>query len=207
MPKKSKTNKEKEEFFKELAEKLKEKSEKKEPRPDQEAPEETEDEFDLNNFNFQTFEPASTVNIGDTESSPVLEAITGEMPGPRFVRVGSVGGTSEAGTLGRNEDDNGATYIPTAEQNGEPKYIESSEQIYKTPEMVDMGEVGRRGVNEFDVPDQGAFFQRTVGPSESQSVERVRRPERVDLQTLGRQNPVEAEKEKYQKYDLYKKSY
>jgi len=210
MPRKSRKEKEKEDFLEELARELKKKPEEKFETESEEEEEALsaprEEEFDFRGIDFQTFQGQ---RLNQEDASPVLEAIAnaGEIAGPRFVRVG-LAGNSGGATVGRNGEDNGATYIPTNAQNGEPKYIESSEQIYKAPEVVDVMEVGRKGVNQFSMPEQGAFFQPSrEANSEQQSFERIStRPERVDMQTMGRQNPVEAEKEKYQKYDLHKKS-
>ncbi len=205
MPKKSKKEKEKEEFLRELAERIK--SEKSE-NPDESLEEEIEsgvdeEARDFGNIDFQQF---TRFQIGETEGSPVLESVAREMPGPRFVRVGLA-----APEAGRNasggSSENGTTYLPTNANVNEPTYLSSSEQIYKTPETLNFSDVGRKGVDDLNTQNQEVFFRSSETSHEQQGFERISlRPERLDVQNQGRQNPLDAEKEKYQKYDLNKKS-
>jgi len=145
------------------------------------------------------------INV-DEDSSPVLERIAGQQAGPRFIPRGIRQTTGSASGTTSNGDE--TTYLTTSQSENGPTYVGSSEQIYKTPDNVIVEEAGRGPIKQFNVPGQEAFIRHAHAQNfESSGVERISaRPERIDMQAVGRENPVEVEKEKYKKYDFSKKS-
>lgn len=190
---KKKTSPKRDEILKELAEKLKsEKTENEES--------ELEEEAETFSPDFSDFVPRAEMFEG---ASPVLEEIANaeDVVGPKFVQVGLAG---PSGAVSGGASNGEPTYIPSGGGN-EPTYVASTEQIYKAPEAIDMAEIGRGPAAV--VPTQEVFFQSAAPQIESQNQERINvQAERVDMQNIGRQNPIEAAKEEYKKYDVRKES-
>ncbi|HUW43637.1 MAG TPA: hypothetical protein VMV95_01590 [Bacillota bacterium] len=195
MPKKSK----KDEILEELAEKLKENktkksSEEKENEGDDSEKSELEENVDLNALELDQFiQPMHFENI----KAPILERIAGSQPGPIFV-----GGISRAPQTisGEEEKSNEVKYVPGQEENNEPKYTESSSRISTEPERADFSKIGRETA-QLNQP-QETFFMHPGFQSQTDSSESRRqwKAEQVDITRAGRENPLDRQETKYEKY-------
>jgi hypothetical protein len=193
MAKKKTKNKNKDKILKEISEKLKE-------IQNEEAGEESEksgleEDIDLNTLSFSQFVPS--LHLPEDAKIPVLERVASEQPRPVF--VGTLPQAS-AEASGENSGKDDFKYVPPHENN-EPKYTGSYAKISREPSPIDLMEVGRR-TEIIPQADQEAFFMHSESSSqiEPPSSERMWAAERSDFERAGRENPVEAEKEKYKTY-------
>ena len=154
-------------------------------------------DLDFNNLDFSQFTP-SIQNI--ESNSPVLESIESRIYRPGFVQMGTGSGVSESSLGSGNGRD---TYIPSQGGDNGPKYIQSEGEVGTNVGRVDMQSLGR-GVGGFNIPQPGNFFISSESDFQSRNVEQIgMQPERVDLQNIGRKNPLEAQEKKYGEHKKY----
>ncbi len=152
---------------------------------------------DIKNLDFSRFtQRMQTLDM----KAPVLEEITEEQEGPRFIRTG---GTTPVGSQS-GEDSDEFTYIPSNTQNeeNETRYV-PSEQISASPQRINpMKE--RINVTGFNAPSPETFFtqSREASFGGGWTAEKIRtQPERVDPRKAGREDPFQQEERKYEKYE------
>jgi len=147
---------------------------------------------DLKNLEFQQFMQPS-----EEAGSPTLERIEG-MQGQQPVFFGRVPQSSPE-SFGRNDkEDDGFKYVSSSESAGEVKYIGSDSRISSSPERVDFGEVGRSSGAFVNVGEAG--FTPSETNVSSPTVERTFRTDRFEMEKVGRKNPNEIDKDKYETY-------
>ena len=154
-------------------------------------------DLDFNNLDFSQFTPFVDADSG----SPVLESIESRIDRPGFVQMGTGSGVSGSSLdSGSGRDD---TYLPDQSGGDGPKYIQSEGEVGTNVGRVDMQNLGR-GVGGFNIPQSGNFFITSEQGFQSRNVEQVgMQPERIDLQNVGRKNPLEREEKKYEEHKKY----
>lgn len=186
MPKtKKKSDKDSEEFLKELAESL-----NKEQKKD------ADNNLEHDDFSGVDFNQFMSSGV-DAENAPVLERIAGQQAAnPRFFST-----TRQGETNPLSESDE-FKYISSSEQGNEPKYIASSEAITSRPEAVDMGKIGRNVFEKTrNLPE---IFRQSSEAGFGQgdwAREKTWGAERLDVENTGRKNPFEKDEIKYEKYN------
>ena len=180
---------------------LKESDSLKKPRQKSEIkkePELEEDvELDLGDMEFHSLMKLSQPSEGKT---PVLERVAREAQRPIFVGGGIRQDQNvQTDSKDKNGDDS-FKYVPSNTEKTEPKYVESSTQIYREAEIVDINRVGRKQ-GPFSPANQEAFFtQSSEAKSDSHNQERLFRVDRFEVEKAGRKNPFERDEVKYEKY-------
>jgi len=201
MPKKKakseKKDTEKDNILEEIAAKLKEIQDKKlfdEGENDEESG--LEEDIDLNTLGFDQF--IQPMHLEDIRA-PVLERIAGSQARPIF--VGGISQTPQT-IPGEEKKSDEFKYVPGQEGNDEPKYIESDSRISREPTHIDLRKAGREPTEIVPQADQEAFFRRSEPGSqiESPTPERAERVERIDTESVGREDPFKKEEIKYEKY-------
>jgi len=188
---KKKNKPDKEEILREIADSLKKKEEQEEEKEPEKESEEDIEEIDFSEFTPRLKEISSR--------SPVLEKIAGG----QTVRPIFVGGIPQQSlTTNENRDGDNFKYVPGTESENESKYLGPQEEIIEFGERINILEVGRRQESLPHI-DQETLVKRaseTTNFNNSQSIERVKRPQRFDVESAGRRNPMIRE-EKYEKYN------
>jgi len=209
MPKKkSKTQKKniskKNKILEEIADKLKEIKDKElsdEEEFEKEKIEESEKsgleediELNLRDLEFHQF-----IQPSEETSTPVLERIAGSQPRPIF--VGGIPQTSQT-IPGEEKESDEFKYVSGRGGDNEPKYIEQDSRISREPERVDFARAGREPTEIFPKINQQAFFEQATEEKNlpSSNVERTWRAERFDIERAGRENPLQRQETKYEKY-------
>ena len=198
MPKKKKEKPEKEEELEELAAMLKENSDSVEQGEEVEESE-LEKDVDDSNLNLQNLEFHQFMQLHEEsqEGAPALERIAGSAPRPIFV-----GGIPRGPASLEEERGDSFKYVPGAENNNEPKYVERSEH-YMESQNVDLTRIGKTRDTISQANMETSFQQapelRQFG-SESPARERTWAAERIDVARAGRRDPFERPEEKYEKY-------
>jgi hypothetical protein len=157
--------------------------------------EKTKTKINLENLDSDQFTPS--LRVVSDKGSPSLESIESRIDRPGFVQMGTGSGVSGSSLSpgGGGGDD---TYIPGKAEDGGPKYISSGGEVKTNVRNVDMQSLGRN-VGNMPVVNQEDFFVSSQPKFQSGNVEQVgMQPERVDLQNLGRKNPLEIEERKYE---------
>lgn len=186
--------KELEEEFEEDEEENEEGAEESELEEELEKPDEPTLDLNFNNLDFSQFTPF----VDADSSSPVLESIESRIDRPGFVQTGFGASQSELG-LGESGKD---TYIPSQGGDDGPKYLQpgGTETNIK---RVDVQSIGR-DIGGFNIPQPGNFFISSESDFQSTNVEQGgMQPGRVDMQKIGRQNPLERKEVKYEEHKKY----
>ena len=197
MPKKQQTKKTEEDELSELMQESLKKSRERLRKESSEQGfveegEETPSDSDLGALEFHQF-----LNPVDSTGVPVLERIAGSGPRPIFV------GGIQRGASAEDENDGKDLYVPGRGNNNEPKYAESSAQIYMESQSADITRIGKTRDTIAQANRETSFQQapelRQFG-SESVSPERTWSAERIDIERAGRADPFERPEAKYEKY-------
>ena len=155
---------------------------------------EEESESNSNDLEFHQFMRQSAPQ---EERAPVLERIAGSAPRPIF--VGGIPQGTQANSKEESSDE--FKYVSSGSETNEPKYVESSTQIYKEPERLRFEEAGRKRTGPWSETGREALFtQSAEARVESPTQERIQRVDRFDFENVGRRNPLEREEQKYEKY-------
>jgi hypothetical protein len=150
-------------------------------------------ETNLGNIEFHQFMQLSNSPEG---KAPVLERVAREAPRPIF------GGGIRQGRVADAKDENSDDfkYLSSNAEKNEPKYVESSTNIYLESERLNLNEVGRKS-ETFSSANQETFFtQSSEAKSTSQNPEKTWRIDRFEVEKAGRKNPLERDEMKYEKY-------
>jgi len=184
---------------KDLIEKLKSESQKEEEEDsEEEDSKDKKEEQKIPDPNFQI--TSIPLEKGET---PTLEKIAGEQPGESFIPRSSIA-TSRRTTSEDNEE-NSVDYTTNAKRKNEPKYSDSSSQIYNRETSIDTEKLGRTQDRFSDKDSEALFDNKTYKiNSESQSRERVWETGRVDTERLGREKPNPFDNTEKIKYEDYK---
>ncbi len=130
--------------------------------------------------------------------APVLERIAGNQT-PRPIFVGGI----PQGPIEEERNGDNFKYVPGTANTNEPKYVESSAQIYMEPQHADSARIGRTkdviSQTTREISIQQAPELRQWG-FESPASERTWAAERIDVERAGRRDPLEKEEVKYEKY-------
>ena len=156
-------------------------------------------DINFNNLDFSQFTPSvETISNG----SPSLESIESRIDTPGFVSLGNASSQSESNLSASV----GETYLTSQGQDsGESgvKYLQSGGETKTNIQRVDMQNIGR-DVGGFNVQQPGNLFISSESDFQSRNVEQVgMQPERIDMQNLGRKNPLEREEIKYEDQKKY----
>lgn len=187
MPKKEDSEEEKEEVS-ELEEKVTE--EESEDISEEENSDEEINPF-LDNFSFNEVSWPSV-----DSDSPVLEKITLKEGGPVF--VGQISSRSQTGFEDEDRSDE-FKYMPDFGNGEGTSYMTNTERVEIRPEKVNLSRVGR----DASRPNFGEVeFKKSYTPEVSSSTrEKINvTPERIDTGKAGREDLMETEDVKYEKY-------
>ena len=154
----------------------------------------------INEIRFNEFiHSLHTLKSLEDVKAPVLENIASEQPRPVFVRQGT-----QTTRTSSEENNNDFKYAAGQESSSDAKYIQNYEKSGVAPEHVDITHAGRDTSPFRQDFNQQAFFQQSSTlrqmDFESPTIEKVRNPERIDTQNIGRENPFEQDKREI-KYD------
>jgi len=154
--------------------------------------------LDFNTLDFSQF----TSSVGTIDSgSPILENIESRIDTPGFVSMG----TSSFQSGSTLDSSGGDTYLTSQGQgSGDDgvKYIQSGGELKTNVERVDMQSLGR-DVPGLNIPQPGNFFISSESGVQPRNEHVGMQPERVDMQNIGRKNPLEREKVKYDESKEY----
>jgi len=156
-------------------------------------------DIDFNNLDFSQFTPS--VGEISNSTSPSLESIESRIDTPGFVSMGNF--SSQSGS--NLESSGGDTYLTSQGQGdggSEVKYIQSAGDIKTNLERVDMQTLGR-DVGGLNIPQPGNFFISSEPGGQPRNEHVGMQPERLDIQNIGRKNPLEREELKYEDQKKY----
>lgn len=188
--------KELDEEFEEDEEENEEEAEESELEEELEKSDEPKLDLDFNNLDFSQFTPF----VDADSSSPVLESIESRIDRPGFVQIGTGSRVSESSSSSESGRDD--TYLLSQSGDDGPKYLQpgGTETNIK---RVDVQSIGR-DVGGFNIPQPGNFFISSESDFQSTNVEQVgMQPGRIDLQNIGRQNPLGVPEKKYEEHKKY----